>query len=184
MAFAVAFFGGAVAVFALVGVIGGVLVTAEAPRQWRLCLGATGLLTLAMVDIVSMRRMSYCPLGWRRQTPRVLLRRHPQRVVAAIWGLDTGLGVTTIRVAGITWGALLVAALGLSPPWAGLGYALGFNGPFLILLWRHRVGPSSRCAKPADPGLESLLAQRPVLQRMSAILLACGGCLLIGSAIV
>lgn len=183
MTFAVSFLSGALIVFGLVGAIGMMFVTAGVPRPWRAGIAGAGLVTLAVMDLVTIQRKAYCPIGWRRQTPRVLLRRHPVRTVAALWGFDTGLGVTTIRVAAITWGALLLAALGLSPLWAGVGYAVGFIGPFLLLLWRHRVGRASRATAPTDPGLESLLAQRPLLQAMSAMLLTGAGTILIGSAI-
>lgn len=179
MAFALAFLAGAIAVFLVAGALGQMLATSELPPRWRQGLAGFGLLALAAIDLLAIRRATYCPIGWRRQTPRVLLRRHPLRVVAAVWGFDTGLAVTTFRVSALTWGALLLAVLGIAPAWAGLGYGLGFTVPFMFLLGRHRVGRCSRADVPADPGLESLLGRRALLQGASAVALTAGAGILV-----
>lgn len=183
MAFVLPFLACAVAVFALVGAGGAALGAAGQTRPWRLALSGGGLLGLAAADVIAIRGSRYCPISVRRQTPRALLRRHPVRTVAALWGLDTGLVVTTFRVTAATWGALLLAGLGLCPSWAGAAYAFGFVGPFAVLLWRHPVGTAARAPGPADPGLESMLAKRKAWQRLSAGLLAGGGAILIGTAL-
>lgn len=179
--FGAAFLAAAMSIFAMFNALGVVFGTPRMPVQWRLGLASTALLSLASVDLLAMGKSTYCPLGWRRQTPKILMRRHSMAFVAAVWGFDTGLAVTTFRVAAVTWGALLLAGLGLSPWWAGLGYGLGFSLPFMILLWRHRVGRSSRDNGPADPGLESLLQKRSAIQGLSAAVLLTSGGILIGS---
>jgi hypothetical protein len=152
---------------------------AHLPVPWRLALAGAGLLSLAAADLRSISRSTYCPIGRRRQTPRALLRRYHMLAVATLWGLDTGLVVTTFRVAAVSWGALYLAALGLSPRWTGLAYGAGFAAPLLLLLFRPRLGLAARAAAPADPGLEAMLGMRSVAQGCSAALLvASGGVLL------
>lgn len=179
-----AFVAGAIVIFAAANALGALFSASEWPVQARLGLAGGGLLALAAIDILAIRKSTYCPLGWRRQTPRILMRRYRVDVVSALWGFDTGMVVTTFRVAAVTWGALLLVSLGFVPWWAGMGYGLGFALPFLFLVWAHRVGRSAREPVPTDPGLESLLGNRAALQGVSAVLLfAFGGVLLGGIAV-
>ncbi|MBO2459000.1 hypothetical protein [Actinomadura violacea] len=78
----------------------------------------------------------------RRQTPQAYFYRLGPARGAFLWGLDTGLVVTTFRVTSLTWGALAVTVLGLVPWWAGVAYAAGFLVPsaVLILLVPPRTG--------------------------------------------
>lgn len=179
MAFAAAFLAGAVAIFAAAEALGAAFGAARLPLQWRIGLAGALLLPLAAVDLLAIAKSTYCPIGWRRQTLRILMRRHPMPVVASVWGFDTGLVVTTFRVAAVSWGALLLAALGLSPQWTGLGYGFGFTLPFLILASRPVLGSARRDSAPADPGLESMLGKRAAIQALSAVLLATSGAILI-----
>jgi hypothetical protein len=96
-------------------------------------------------------------------------------VAAAIWGFDTGLAVTTIRVAGLTWAALLLAVFGLAPWWTGIAYATGFAIPLVGLICLHPVGRAAVAAGPVDPGLGRLLDQRKPIQMVSVVLLAVVG---------
>jgi hypothetical protein len=180
-AFTAAFVGGAVTIFAIVTAVGAALGVTQLPFEWRVGLAGASLLPLAAVDLRAMARSTYCPLSWRRQTPRSLMRRYRMTVVASVWGFDTGLMVTTFRVAAVGWGALFLAALGLLPLWAGLGYGLAYALPFLGLLMRPRLGRSSRSAAPDDPGLESMLRKRAPIQGLSAALLITSAGILIGS---
>jgi hypothetical protein len=180
LVFGVAFFSGATTLFLLVYLLGRVLGVADLPVGWRAGLGAAGLLGLAAIDVAAARKSTYCPLGWRRQTPRSLMRRRSVTFVAAAWGFDTGLAVTTVRVAALTWGAILLVGLGLSAWFTGIGYGLGFAVPFLVLLWTHRAGRLAKTSGPVDPGLESLLARRKAVQALSAALLAAAGSVLVG----
>jgi hypothetical protein len=181
--FVVAFFTGAVATFAAVNAMGMALGSTSLPFRWRIAIASAGLLPLAAVDVAAIAKSTYCPIGWRRQTPRILLRRHTVAAVASIWGLDTGLVVTTFRVAAVSWGALAFGALGLSPQWTGLGYGLGFALPFLILVCRPHLGRASRLAVSADPGLEALLRKRAAIQGLSAASLVTSSSILIASLI-
>jgi hypothetical protein len=99
------------------------------------------------------------------------MRRHRPLAVATFWGLDTGLVVTTIRVAAVSWAALYLAALDFSPGWTGLAYGLGFIAPFFLLLLRPQLGRAARGEVGVDAGLEALLRLRPAIQGSSALLL-------------
>lgn len=178
-AFIVAFLAGACAVFALVHAAATALGVGGLSFDARVAVAGAGLLPLAVADLRARRKGTYCPITVRRQTPRALMRGHRMDVVASLWGLDTGLVVTTFRVAAIGWGALLLTALRLSPPWIGLVYGLGFSLPFLFMLFRPQVGRASRAAAPADPGLEALLRLRGLAQDLSAALLVASGGLLL-----
>ena len=171
-AFAVSFLLAAVAAFWVVATMGARLGVGGMTLESRLALGAVFLLPMAIVDLRAMKASTYCPLGWRRQTPRGMLRRHHQLLVATFWGIDTGLVVTTFRVAAVSWGALVLAGLNLSPRWVGAAYALGFLVPFTVLTLRTRLGLAARAGVAMDPGLESMLRLRSFMQGSSAALLA------------
>lgn len=175
VAFVLAFLAGAVVMFALFGFAGSLLGLREMPLRLQAVIIGIGLLAFILVDVSSIRRGTYCPIGFRRQTPRSLLYHCPPLAVVTIWGFDTGCVITTFRVAAVTWGALLMVTLGLAPIWSGLAYGLGFAAPVFILLWRHWVGVAARSNTPADPGLESLLGKRRYIQYSSAMTLALGG---------
>jgi hypothetical protein len=182
-AFSTAFVVAAVAIFAVASIGAHALGVTLLPLHWRLALAGAGLVLLAAADLRALSRSSYCPIGWRRQTPRVLLRRYHMFVVATLWGLDTGLVVTTFRVAAVSWAALYIAALGLAPGWTGLAYGLGFTSPFLVLLFRPNLGVAAKSPTPTDPGLERMLRMRSLAQACSAALLIASGGLLIGTLI-
>src|SRR5262245_61895580 len=124
-----AFVAGATGLFAVVYALGRLVGVGDMPADRRIVLAAAGLLALAALDVRAITRSTYCPLSWRRQTPKSLAHRGSATLVASAWGFDTGLAVTTVRVAAITWGAVLLAGLGLSGWFAGLGYGLGFALP-------------------------------------------------------
>jgi len=170
-AFAAAFLIAALAAFGIVSFAASALGVGELPLQWRIALGGAGMVPLALADLGAMRRSTYCPIGWRRQTPRTLMRGHHMLIVATLWGLDTGLLVTTFRVAAITWAALYLAALGLSPWWVGIAYGVGFLVPFMVLLIRPQLGRAARARTSSDPGLEAMLRMRSRVQGLSALLL-------------
>jgi hypothetical protein len=173
--FGVAFLVGAVFVFATAFFLGAALQVGSVSLGWRQSIAAVGLVMLAAVDVVAMRQRRYSLIGLRRQTSKRLMYRYPPVTVAAAWGFDAGLAVTTFRVAALTWGALGLAFLGLSSWYIGLGYGLGFALPLTILLWTHRVGRAAVSSTPIDPGLESLLSRRPIVQLASATLLTAAG---------
>ena len=182
MLFATAFIASAVLIFWLTSAAAEVAGIQDLPWRWRAAITGVALFLLAAVDLVAVSRSTYCPISIRRQTPRALMHRHAMRFVAFVWGADTGLVFTTFRVAAVSWGALLLTALGFAPSWTGIAYGLGFTLPFLPLLLRPSLGRASRAAVAEDPGFAAMLARRPVLQRASAVLLAVGGVVVMGAS--
>jgi hypothetical protein len=168
---ALAFFASAVLVFALATSIGELVGAGAAPASWRYLAAAGLLCLLAAIDVLSLRRARYCLVGLIRQTPRSVMFRYNFLVAAAVWGFDTGLAVTTIRVAGLTWAALLLAMFGLAPWWTGLAYAAGFAIPLVGLICLHPAGRAAVASGPVDPGLGRLLNLREPIQVASVVLL-------------
>ena len=169
--FAVMFVVAAVAVFALTSAAGAALHIAELPLSWRRSIAGVALLALAAADLLAVRRRTYCPLSWRRQTPRALMRRFPPRIVASLWGLDTGLAITTFRVSAATWAALVLTFLGFGTWWIGVCYGVAFVVPLMAVIWLGPVGNAAVAPDPLDPGLDRLLRSRPFAQVSSALLL-------------
>lgn len=164
--FVTAFLVGAVGVFGVAALAAAVLQVGEVPQAWRSACAAVCLGVLGSVEIVALRRRSYCPLSWRRQTPQGLRFRHGVTSTAALWGLDTGLAFTTFRVTTLTWAALLLTLLGLAPWSTGLAYGLAFALPtVMVMLGQPAASRSSR-------SLEALLRMRTRLQGASAVALA------------
>jgi hypothetical protein len=171
--FAAAFTAGAITIFGVVFIAGAALGVDELFLQWRLVTAAAGLAGFAFVDLIAIRKRSYCPLSWRRQTPQSLRFRYGATATVMLWGFDTGLAVTTFRVAALTWAALLLAFLGLAPWQIGFAYALAFVIPVIVIL------NGQPAASRSSERLEALLRKRTVLQRISATTLATMGTLLL-----
>lgn len=101
-------------------------------------LRGTGLaFALASAILAALLAMDLGLLGLRvpmlrRQTPQRYMYKFNPELTAFLWGLDTGLAVTTIRVSSLTWAGMALAVVGLVPWWAGAAYALGFVVPLLV----------------------------------------------------
>lgn len=171
--FATAFTAGAIAIFGVTSLAGAAWHVGELSLQWRLGIAAAGLTVLALVDLVAIRKRSYCPLSWCRQTPQSLRFRHGVTTTVAVWGFDTGLAVTTFRVAALTWAALLLTFVGLASWQVGFAYALAFVIPVIAIL------NGQPAASRSSERLEALLRKRVVLQRLSVIALFTTGTLLL-----
>lgn len=177
-AFATAFVASSSVVFALAFWLGASLPVADVSLGGRRTIAAVGLVSLALIDLLAIRIGTYCPIGWRRQTPKAVMYKLPPVVTVGIWGLDTGLAVTTFRVAAITWGAFILAFLGLSGWQIGIGYGIGFVLPLIMVIL-------SQLNRDMDwLFLERLLKQRPVAQFGSAVLLTTGGLILLLQPVV
>jgi hypothetical protein len=173
--FATAFVVAALAAFAFAHYIGSLLNVSQFPAAWRLSLAGIVLVALAAADVHAVRRKTYCPISWRRQTPRQLMRQYPARLVALLWGLDTGLAVTTFRVSAATWGALFLTFLGFGTWWVGIVYGISFIVPLMTFICVGPVGKASAAPEHIDPGLDRLIASRPFAQSIAAFLLSAGG---------
>lgn len=161
-AFAAGFVGSAMTIFAAAWAAGAVVRRLAAP--WAL-VAALLLLTLAAVDVVSIRRRSYCVVGRWRQAKQSLPRTRSMTAVAFIWGADTGSAVTTFRVAALTWGALALTLLGFAPWWTGVAYGIAFAAPLLLAL----------DARLTSGQLEQFLRLQRRIQAASALALAAAG---------
>ena len=176
--FVTGFLAGAATIFVLAFFLGLAVQMHELPLALRRSVAAAGLVILALLDVWAGSRGAYCPVGLKRQTPRALRRRHSMLTVASIWGFDTGLAVTTFRVAAATWGAILLTVLGLAGWQTGIAYGVGFVIPVTILMWTHRSGRMAQAHEPADPGLAGLLDKSRTWQAGSAVLLLAGAAVL------
>jgi hypothetical protein len=182
--FVTGFLGSAVTIFFLSFLLGVTVHIHELPLPLRRSIAAAGLAILALMDVWARNKGTYCLLGLRRQTPRRLRRRYSWGVVASLWGIDTGLAITTVRVAAATWGAILLTMLGLSGWPTGVAYGIAFTIPFTILLWTHRAGRIAVTYEPGDPGLGELSGMRPAWQAKSAVLLMAGAVMLVGEVLL
>jgi hypothetical protein len=169
--FSAAFVLGAVLIFGVASLTGALLNVASLPVPVRFGILISLLTGLAVVDLFSIRKKRFCVLGWRRQTPKTLNRKYRMTTVAAIWGFDTGLAVTTFRVGAITWGALVTAGLGFAPWWIGFGYGMAFVLPLVALLLLPDADPRTDRPRSLYLRLETLTAKRPVIQLGSAAIL-------------
>jgi hypothetical protein len=169
--FVATFLTGALAIFSAAGLAGEALRVNRLSFSWRAGGAAAVLVALACLDLFAFKKDRYCPLGPRRQTPRSLIYRHPATTVAAVWGFDTGLAVTTIRVAALTWGALALTVLGVSSWWAGFGYGIGFLTPVVASILAQ--SPEGQPAPGPSLGLrlEGQLGARGQAQLASAVLM-------------
>lgn len=172
---ALTFVASAVLIFGIATAIGELARTSDLPVSWRYAMAGTILWMLAVVDYCSLRRARYCLIGLARQTPRSVMFRYNFLVAAAVWGFDTGLAFTTIRVAGLTWAAFLLPILGLAPWWTGIAYAVGFAVPLAGFICLHPAGRVAASAGPVDPGLGRLLDLRAPIQIGSIVLLSLAG---------
>lgn len=75
-------------------------------------------------------------LGIKRQTAEGLPHRNrgPGWVVPLLWGLDTGLILTTFRVSFASYVMLVLAFLGLLPIWGGAVYGAAFAVPLAVAI--------------------------------------------------
>ena len=180
--FVVAFLIGAVTIFSSLFLLGSLFQVAEMSLDLRRILAGGSLLVFASLDLWARGARAFCPLGLKRQTPQRLSRRHSMYVVASIWGFDTGLAITTFRVAAATWGAVVLTFLGLAGWQTGIAYGIAFTLPLTFLMWNHRAGQQSN--RPGDGGLSKLAAQSTVWQLNSAVLLVLGGMMLFVESVV
>lgn len=136
----------AVTVYALLSLVGSALLGDWRGGRGAWLLGGSVLGALFAVDLVRRNVPGAVGPSWGRQTPKSYLDRYRTEVAAVLWGLDAGLVVTTFRITSLSWGALVLAILGLVPWWAGVAYALGFALPLVVatLVVPRRTDPTGR----------------------------------------
>jgi hypothetical protein len=162
--FTAAFTVSSFAVFGLAGAAG--LTAARVlPPTAREAAACAVLAAALIVDARSLRRKTWCPITVRRQTPKSILHRYGAPRAATAWGLDTGLVFTTYRMSSISWALLALALAGVTPWWAGLGYAAGFLVPLTL-------GCTLTPLVPGEDGTVAIahaLAARPAVARVAFV---------------
>lgn len=127
-------------VFATAGFVGAAFGLGQIPVTGRVIVAVLVCTAMCAVDVASLRKPSLCRLTFRRQTPKALEDRYGRHVGPLLWGIDTGMAVTTIRVSAATWAVLALGLLQVAPWWVGLAYGLGFSLPLglatLLPPWR------------------------------------------------
>lgn len=141
----------AVTVVGAAHVTGAAFGIAHVPVDVRVWIALPLCAALAVLDVAAVRARSLCKITMRRQTPKNLIYRYGDRVGPLIWGLDTGLAVTTFRVAGATWAVLGLSLLNLVPWWLGLVYAMGFCVPVATATLVPRWRPPGPDGSPVEP---------------------------------
>lgn len=141
------------------------------PLAWR---SAAALLGVGVLVGLEWRRLRgrTCSLGLRRQTPRHL-GRAPAGVL--LWGLDTGVPLTTVRATMLPLAGVLLCALGLGGRWVGLAYALGFLLPLWLLCFVPR--PAGAAPLPDLDWVSGLLMRATPHARVAAVALSGVGAL-------
>lgn len=167
-AFASAFIAGAVVTFGIASLLGATAL-ASLPLVVRERIAVGALIALAIFDVIAIRRKTFCALGRSRQTPKTFAFRFNTVITAAAWGFDAGLALTTFRVAAITWGALVLALLGLADWSSGLAYGVAFAAPLIVLF----LGEFTTAR------IAALVASRPLVQAGSALTLCTAALLLV-----
>ncbi|MGH3932531.1 MAG: hypothetical protein ACRDTF_21440 [Pseudonocardiaceae bacterium] len=167
----VGFLAAAFVVFATAALVGAAFGVGQLPVTGRVMVAALVCAAMGAVDVAGLRKSGLCKLTFRRQTPKALEDRYGRHVGPLLWGIDTGMAVTTVRVSAATWAVLTLCLLQLAPWWVGLAYGVGFCLPLsvatLLLPWR----PASKGGSPGEPlWIQIALTRvRPAAQ---------GGCLL------
>lgn len=127
----------------LLGQLAGVV---DLPRRYRLGILLAAILVVLAFDVIAVLRGRATRLGFSRQTPRRLstqLRRAD--VVAFLWGVDIGSGVSTFRMTSAIWLGLLAVTLGLVPVYVGVlyGVSMGTTVAALVLRKGDKTVPGS-----------------------------------------
>ena len=143
----------------LVGLLGAGVQSLAGERALAIAVGAAGLLLLlADLGVLGLRTPTL-----RRQTGSTWYRELGPRTVWPFWGLDLGLGFSTIRLSSLYWFMVLFVAAFVSPFLAPL--VLAFYGLGLcVALAAVVVEKSRKAAGPitGSPGLGLLHAARSV----------------------
>ncbi|MEV6930714.1 hypothetical protein AB0M46_40360 [Dactylosporangium sp. NPDC051485] len=138
-------------VFGVAAFAGRALGVTLLPQPVRLAAALACFAALLGLDVLALRRKTMCPVTLRRQTPKNLVMRYGETRGALIWGLDTGLGITTFRVSATTWALLALGLFGVAPWWQGAAYGIGFTAPIaaaILLVPRRPDAPDGATREP------------------------------------
>ncbi|MDQ3151408.1 MAG: hypothetical protein M3R63_06735 [Actinomycetota bacterium] len=136
----IGFFVSSVSVFAALHRVSGVAGVETLSAAVRMSLGGSAVLLLVVAEARSIRQNRMFSFGFSRQAVRHVYVTRGAGIGALLWGLDTGLIVTTYRVSIASWAAVVLTALHLVPSWVGVIYAVAFSVPLIALIalprWR------------------------------------------------
>jgi hypothetical protein len=161
----------AVIVLALASFVGLAFGVRLIPVQVRLWAALLWCAALVVVDIAALRRRTMCRISFRRQTPKNLVFRYGDTKGALIWGLDTGLAVTTFRVSAATWALLGLGLVNVVPWWQGAAYGLSFCLPIAAAILLVPRRPDRPDGSPREPHwISTLLTSSRRLVQTGALL--------------
>src|SRR6187200_1208885 len=150
----------------LVGLLGALVQSLADEGMLAVLVGAAGcVLLLADLGLLGLRTPTL-----RRQTSPIWYRKRGPRAAWALWGVDLGLGFTTIRLSSLYWLLVLFVAAFVPPLLAPLVFAL--YGLGLGIAFLAAVVAQTRRASPraGSSGLGLLRAARAVRMASDAFL--------------
>jgi hypothetical protein len=157
---------GAAVTGSLLGVVGGAVQSLAGERVLAVAVGAAGcVLLLADLGFLGLRTPTL-----RRQTGSTWYRKRGPRAAWLLWGIDLGLGFSTIRLSSLYWLMVLFVAAFVSPASAPLAFAfygLGLGVAFAaaVIAQTRRVSSGT-----GSPGLGLLRAAGSVRLASDAVL--------------
>jgi cytochrome c biogenesis protein CcdA len=157
---------GALITGSLVGLLGGAAQALVGEHVLAVAVGAAGcVLLLADLGFLGLRTPTL-----RRQTSSAWYRERGARTAWGLWGLDLGLGFSTIRLSSLYWLMVLFVVAFVPPVLAPLVlafYGLGLGAAFAaaVVAQAQTVSPGA-----SPPGLGLLRAARPVRLASDAFL--------------
>ncbi|MCA1602993.1 MAG: hypothetical protein LC776_15620 [Acidobacteria bacterium] len=152
-------------IFAGVHWLSGVAGASDLPSASRVQLAFALVLILVAVECWSLWNHRMFSVGASRQAVRHLYFTRGPGVGALVWGLDTGLVVTTYRVSIASWAALALAMLHVIPVWSGIVYGLAFTIPLASFIVVPRWQGHERVDRLEPRWIPRLLEKRLVLVR-------------------
>jgi hypothetical protein len=157
---------GAAVTGSFIGVVGGGVQAFAGERVLAVAVGAAGcVLLLADLGFLGLRTPTL-----RRQTGSTWYRKRGARAAWLLWGIDLGLGFSTIRLSSLYWLMVLFVAAFVSPflaPLALAFYGLGLGAAFAaaVIAQTRKVSPGTE-----SPGLGVLRAAGSVRLASDAFL--------------
>ncbi len=170
--------------FAVASFVGLALGVHLLPAKVRLFAALLCCVALVVLDVWALRRRSMCPVTFRRQTPKNLVFRYGDTRGALIWGLDTGLAVTTFRVSAVTWALIGLGLLNVAPWWQGFAYGVGFCLPIAVAILLVPRRRDHQDGTPREPyWISTMLNRRRGIVQGAALLTAIGSCAAVAVAV-
>lgn len=175
----------AVLLFTVASFVGAAVGVTLLPENVRLTTAVVCCAAMVVLDSVALRRHAMCPVGFRRQTPKSMVLQYGDTKGALIWGLDTGLAITTFRVSAATWAMIALGLLHVAPWWQGLAYAVGFCLPVAVaILLVPRLPDHPDGTSPEPEWISRLLFRHRRVAQALALGSALAAGLAIGAAVV